>query len=99
MWRNNKYREKSERRNKFEIWSEILESCLKTPQTQSWLRRNLNLKTNAFKEAITFLINRNLIEKEENFEKVVYLATKRGEEALNQYYLLITNFFNKQEKI
>jgi predicted transcriptional regulator len=45
------------------------------------------------------LLKRNLIEKEENFEKVVYLATKRGEEALNQYYLLITNFFNKQEKI
>ena len=94
MWRDNRNGKKSsKRRNKFEIWSEILENCLKTPQTQSWLCRNLQLKTSYFKESIDFLIERELVIERKTFEKVEYLTSKKGEETLIQYYILINNFF------
>jgi predicted transcriptional regulator len=83
----------SRRRSTFEIWSELLEVCARTPRTQSWLRRNLRLKTSGFKEAITFLMIRSLIKEVNNFGTTEYLTTKRGEEALLQYYSLINKFF------
>ncbi len=83
------------RRSKFEIWSEILEICTQTSRTQSWLRRNLGLKTTTFKDAMNFLLVRDLIRTVNRFESIEYLTTEKGEEALYQYYSLITKFFTK----
>ncbi|MFW9779098.1 MAG: winged helix-turn-helix domain-containing protein [Candidatus Heimdallarchaeota archaeon] len=91
--RSDSKRNGSRRRSSFEIWSELLEVCARTPRTQSWLRRNLRLKTSGFKEAIEFLMVRGLIKEVNNFGSFEYLTTKKGEEALLHYYKLINRFF------
>ncbi|MFX0039173.1 MAG: winged helix-turn-helix domain-containing protein [Promethearchaeota archaeon] len=94
-WKNN-----STRRNKFEIWSEILEACNRVPRTQSWLLRELRLKTSAIKESLLFLMERELIYQvdEENSGVIGYLATDKGKEALRNYYNLITKYFKPYKK-
>ena len=84
------------RRNRFEIWSEVLEACLRNCRTQSWLMRKVGVKTSAMKEALDFLDGTGLIEKVEksdvglNFE---FRTTAKGEQALLHYYRLITDYF------
>jgi predicted transcriptional regulator len=84
------------RRNKFEIWAEVLESCLNTPRTQSWLLLHLRLKTSAIKKALEFLLSAQLIELIDPFQSVnntkKYRTTVKGEEALTHYYQLLTKF-------
>ncbi len=86
---------KAKRRNKFEIWAELLEMCLHTPRTQSWLLRRLRLNTSAVKNALSFLVNVELIEEIKNIktDNMEFRTTTRGEKALDQYYQLITKFF------
>ncbi len=88
----------SSRRSRFEIWSEFLETCVRTPRTQTWLRANLRIKTSTFKGAIQFLISRGLIKELNNFGTIEYVTTEKGEEALLQYYTLITRFFTHEKK-
>jgi predicted transcriptional regulator len=87
----------STQRNKFEIWSEILEACNKVPRTQSWLLRELRLKTSSVKNSISFLIERELIYQVEveKYNTVAYLITDKGKEALRNYYTLITKYFKR----
>jgi len=84
----------SSRRNRFEIWAEVLEFCLRAKRTQTWLLRETRLKTSAIKETLQFLLSRNLIEElnEENITK--YHTTARGEEVLNRFYTLVNDFFD-----
>ena len=89
---------KQVRRSKFEIWAELLEACVRTPRTQSWLLRRVGLKTQTIKEALDFLVTSGLIE---NFQSVdgnlgEFRTTKKGEEALTQYYELVTKYFSDQ---
>ena len=90
----------SSRRNKFEIWSEILEACRYEDKTQSWLLRETRLKTSAIKEELQFLIKRNLLNQTNNpkYNTIGYLTTEKGKEALKQYYQLITKFFIPKRK-
>jgi predicted transcriptional regulator len=81
------------RRNRFEIWSEILEGCLRTCRTQSWLIRKVGVKTSVLKEALEAFEEKGLIEKVENTEvglNFEFRTTKKGEQALLHYYELIT---------
>lgn len=86
----------SSRRNKFEIWAEVLESCLRTSRTQSWLLRHLRLKTSSIKEALAILLSAQLIELVDTFHTKngtkEYRTTVKGEETLSQYYQLLTKF-------
>jgi len=84
----------SSKRSKFEIWSEILESCLRRPRSQTWLLRKIRLKTKTVKTALQFLQSRELLEQIEDSDIIKYLTTKKGEGALIQYYNLITEFFD-----
>ena len=84
----------SSRRSKFEIWAEILEFCLKTERTQTWLLRETRLKTSAIKENLQFLLSRNLIKPIENEEIIKYQTTDRGKEALKKFYTLINDYFD-----
>ena len=84
----------SSRRSKFEIWSEVLEYCLRAKRTQTWLLRKTRLKTSAIKETIQFLLSRNLIEQLNDGDLTKYQTTERGEEVLKRYYTLINDFFN-----
>ena len=81
------------KRNKFEIWSEVLESCLRTPRTQTWLLREIRLKTQVIKETLQFLLLRHLVEQIDDINGIRYQTTKKGEEALIKYYNLINSFF------
>ena len=84
----------SSRRNKFEIWAEILEFCLRVKRTQTWLLRETRLKTKAIRETLQFLISRNLIQQIDDGDLVKYQTTARGEEVLKRFYTLINDYFD-----
>jgi len=85
-------KQKPVRRTKYEIWVELLEACLWTPRTQSWLMRKLSLKTSKIKETLSFLLSRELLEST-NEEYIIYRTTEKGSETLKQFYDLILNYF------
>lgn len=95
-----KVQRKQVRRSKFEIWAELLEACARTPRTQSWLLRRVGLKTQAIKEALDFLVTTGLIENLPSTDSDLgeFRTTKKGEEALTQYYELVTKFFMSTRK-
>ncbi len=82
------------RRGKFEIWSEIMEFCLRKPRSQTWLLREVRLKTEKVKLTLDFLLSRHLIEEVKDESITKYHTTEKGKEALLQYYNLINDFFN-----
>ncbi len=84
----------SSRRNKFEIWAEVLEFCLRAKRTQTWLLRETRLKTSAIKETLQFLLSRNLIEQLNDDDVKKYQTTERGEEVLNRFYTLVKEYFD-----
>ncbi len=90
----------SSRRNLFEIWAEVLETCVRAGRTQSWLLRQLRLKTSAIKEALEFLLGAGLIIATVNVDDDTreYQTTPKGEEALTTYYKLVTKYFMKEKK-
>lgn len=83
------------RRSKFEIWAEILEACVRTSRSQSWLLRRVRLKTQTIKESLHFLIASGLIKQlpTSNGDRREFQTTMKGEEALTQYYELVTKYF------
>ncbi len=84
----------SSKRSKFEIWSKVLEFCLRKKRSQTWLLQNARLNTSSIKEALQFLLPRNLIE-ELNEENVIkFQTTAKGEEALQKFYTLINDYFD-----
>ena len=88
---------KTIRRNKFEIWAELLEACARTSRTQSWLLRKVGLKTSAIKEALDFLKTAGLLSQQNvKNNQQQFITTKKGEDALTQYYQLITKYFGKE---
>ena len=84
----------SSRRNKFEIWAEVLEFCLRAKRTQTWLLRETRLKTSTTKETLQFLLSRNLIQELSENNVTKYLTTARGEEVLKRFYTLINDYFD-----
>lgn len=87
-------RAKPTRRSKFEIWAEVLEACVYTTRTQSWLLRRVGLKTKMIKKALDFLITAGLIKQLPTSEdRREFRTTAKGEEALMQYYQLVTEYF------
>lgn len=91
---------KAPRRGKFEIWSALLEACLRTPRTQSWLMRKVYLNTAAAKDALSLLTKGGLLEQlSEPTEGIFeFKTTEKGKAALAQYYQLITYFFETKQK-
>jgi len=87
--------QKAVRRSKFEIWAEILEACVRLSRLQSWLLRRVGLKTQTIKEALHFLMATGLIKQNQssNGDRREYQTTMKGEEALTQYYELVTKYF------
>ncbi len=84
----------SSRRNKFEIWAEVLEFCLRAKRTQTWLLRETRLKTSAIKETLQFLLSRNLIEQLNNDNITKSHTTDLGEEVLKRFYNLVNDYFD-----
>ncbi|MFX1298250.1 MAG: winged helix-turn-helix domain-containing protein [Promethearchaeota archaeon] len=88
----------SSRRSKFEIWAEVLEFCLRSKRTQTWLLRETRLKTSAIKETLQFLLSRNLIKQLNEGDLIKFQTTDRGEEVLKRFYTLINDFFDLKQK-
>ncbi|MFX1313493.1 MAG: winged helix-turn-helix domain-containing protein [Promethearchaeota archaeon] len=88
------------RRNKYEIWAQILDLCSREPCHLSKILQKIRLKTNLCKEYLLFLLERNLLEtiEKENDRSIMYQTTLRGKEALNDFYKLITKFFTLKKK-
>ncbi len=82
----------SSRRNKFEIWAEVLEFCLRAKRTQTWLLRETRLKTSAIKETLHFLLSRKLIEQLNDDNLTKFQTTARGEEVLKRFYTLVNDY-------
>ena len=83
------------RRTKYERWVELLEVCVWEPRTQSWLMRQLGLKTQIIKEDIQFLLDAGLFVQIDKPEVGIYVfkTTEKGRDALDQFYTLVTQFF------
>jgi len=83
------------RRTKYERWVELLEACIWKPRTQSWLMRQLGLKTQMIKEDLQFLLEAGLFIQVDEPEAGIYVfkTTEKGREALDQFYTLVTQFF------
>lgn len=88
----------SVRRSKFEIWAEVLEFCLRSKRTQTWLLRETRLKTSTIKETLQFLLSRNLIEQNNEDDMVKYHTTERGKEVLKKFYTLINDYFELNKR-
>ena len=84
----------SSRRNKFEIWAEVLEFCLRAKRTQTWLLRETRLKTSVIKETLQFLLSRNLIQQLNDDDGKKYQTTELGEEVLKRFYTLVNDYFD-----
>ena len=88
------------RRNKYEIWAQILDLCSREPSHLSRILQKIRLKTSLCKEYLLFLLERNLLEtiEKENDRGISYQTTLRGKEALNEFFNLITKFFTPKKK-
>ena len=88
------------RRNKYEIWAQILDLCSREPSHLSRILQKIRLKTSLCKEYLLFLLERNLLEtiEKENDRGISYQTTLRGKEALNEFYNLVTKFFTPKKK-
>jgi predicted transcriptional regulator len=86
--------EQSSRRTKYDIWSEILQSCIKTQRTKFWLTSRLRLSWKFVDDAIRFLTTAKLIEPIKHIDETThYKTTAKGQEALNAYELLVEKYF------
>ena len=87
--------EKAKRRTKYDVWSQILESCLVTRRTRFWLLSRLNLSSAALDKALSFLKTAKLIKaKKVAGEKIKYMTTLKGKEAVEAYYFLVKNYYS-----
>ena len=85
----------SSRRNKFELWVEILDLCSDNNIHLSKIMRELRLRTGKCKEYLTFLIQKDLlnISKDESDGSIRYLTTVKGKKAVKQFLQLFSKFF------
>jgi predicted transcriptional regulator len=85
----------STRRTKYDICSQILQSCINHQKTKFWLSSRLKLSWKVVDESLRFLTNRELIETiKRHGETVKYKTTSKGQEALRAYETLVENYFS-----
>ncbi|TFG18813.1 MAG: hypothetical protein EU530_08165 [Promethearchaeota archaeon] len=80
---------------KYEIWAQILESCLKNPRSQTWIQQQLPLKKAIRKEDLEFLLKRELIEiiRSEIGKLEDYKTTESGKQVFYDFYNLVQLYF------
>jgi predicted transcriptional regulator len=83
------------RRTKYDIWSDILESCVKKQRTRFWLTSRLGLSWKVVDESLRFLTTAKLIEatKLQRKETTKYKTTAKGQEALITYRRLLIEYY------
>ena len=84
----------SARRNKYEIWIEILDLCTTDNIHLSYIIRELRLQTSNCKEYLKFLLERrllSLIETETN--GIIYKTTKIGRDCIKVFLEAIGQYF------
>ena len=69
----------SPRRNKYEIWIEILDLCIADNIHLSYIMRELRLQTGKCKEYLKFLLERDLIDViDTEQDGIIYQTTQKG---------------------
>jgi len=84
------------RRNKYDILAGILAACNKYPRTQSWLLGYLGISTNMAKNSLRFLVAAKLLKdtKPAGMRATKYTTTRKGENALETYFVLTKRYFS-----
>ena len=84
------------RRNKYELWVEILNLCSNNKIHLSKIMRDLRLRTGKCKEYISFLIQKDLLNlyQDELNGTIVYLTTDKGKSAVKQFLSLLSKYFS-----
>jgi predicted transcriptional regulator len=82
------------RRTKYDICSQILESCIEKQRTKFWLASRLRLSWKIVDETLRFLANGKLIKTTKSGRGTTrYKTTTKGREALTAYNLLVEKYF------
>ena len=86
----------SPRRNKYEIWVEILNLCSKNQIHLSRIIRELRLRTSKCKEYVSFLIQQQLLDisEEKLSRSIIYSTSRKGKEAVNDFLALLSRYFS-----
>ena len=84
----------SPRRNKYEIWIEILDLCTVDDIHLSYIMRELRLQTGKCKEYLKFLLERDLLNViETQQDGIIYQTTLKGRECVKTFLEDINKFF------
>jgi len=85
----------SHRRNKYEIWVEILSFCSPDSRTLSRIMRELRLRTAKCKEYLLFLIQQKLlkISRDEHDGFIKYSTSDKGKQAVHDFFQLLGKYF------
>lgn len=85
---------RSPRRNKYEIWIEILDLCTDDNIHLSFIIRELRLQTEKCKDYLTFLVERDLIKVLKSEKNgIIYQTTPKGRECVERFLEDINTFF------
>ncbi|WP_371806486.1 winged helix-turn-helix domain-containing protein [Candidatus Lokiarchaeum ossiferum] len=88
--------ETSPRRNKYELWVEILDLCTDKEIHLSQIMRDLRLRTGKCKEYLLFLLQKDLlsIKRDQSDQRIVYLTTSKGKKAVQQFMQVLSKYFH-----
>ncbi|WP_457919753.1 winged helix-turn-helix domain-containing protein [Candidatus Lokiarchaeum ossiferum] len=83
------------RRNKYELWVEILDLCTSQEIHLSQIIRDLRLRTSKCKEYLLFLMQKDLLHVKHSStdNSIVYITTNKGKKAVQQFMQLISKYF------
>ena len=85
----------SPRRNKYELWVEILDLCKDNKIHLSQIMRVLRLRTGKCKEYLTFLIQKDLLHlsQDETDGTILYFTSPKGKTAVRQFLKILSDYF------
>ena len=88
----------SSRRNRYEIYAEILDICTKPNIHLSFIIRNLRLQTQKCKEYLLFLLDRGLIQViDAGVDGIVYQTTPKGLEGVKNFLDVLEKYFKQEQ--
>jgi predicted transcriptional regulator len=96
MTKSKEHFEASARRNKYEIWVEILSLCSYQSMKLSGIMRELRLRTGKCKEYLIFLIQHHLLQisRDEEDGNIKYTTSEKGKNAVKDFFHLLGTYFD-----
>jgi len=85
----------SPRRNKYEIYAEILDLCTQDKIHLSFIIRELRLQTQKCKEYLVFLVSRGLLSLiETEINDFIYVTTEKGRDGVKEFLSVLDQYFS-----